>query len=169
VLDWHALLPSLHYDFSCHLRVDRTAVVVRTWFCEGKREMVIRMESVRFEHLIAGYYMGDIVVVRPCDRGPGSNGDVFRVKAAVVDLDSGTTCGFVTRPGSCGQRKGCHHYRRQSEYPLDSFHSGTIPTNSKGGQPTQVTVATFHNVENQHVAGLECDFVRLGTASASYR
>jgi hypothetical protein len=34
---------SPHYDFSCHLRMDRTVVVVRTWFYEGKRELIIRM------------------------------------------------------------------------------------------------------------------------------
>src|ERR1700730_6940746 len=124
VVSWAA---SLHCDFTCHLRVDRTVVVVRTWFCEGKREMVIRMESLRFEYLvvIAGDDMGDIVVVRPCDRGSGANGDVFRVKTAVIDLDSGTTCALITRAGSCGQRKACHHYCRKSEHPLDSFHSCT--------------------------------------------
>src|ERR1700730_7819381 len=125
-----ALLASLHHDFSRHLRVDRTVVVVRTRFCEGKRETVFRIESLRFEHLvvIAGDDMRNIVVVRPCDRGPGGNGNVCRAKAEVVDLDCGATYEFVARAhsqarlGSTGTSKGCHHHCRQSEYPLDSFH-----------------------------------------------
>src|SRR5580692_8549751 len=83
-----ALLASLHYDFGGHLRMDRTVVVVRTRFCEGKRETVIRIESLRFKHfvVIAGDDVRNIIVVRPGNRGPGRNGDVCRAKAEVVDL-----------------------------------------------------------------------------------
>src|ERR1700730_14437133 len=95
--------------------------------------MVIRIERLRSEHfvVIAGDDMGNIVVVRPSDRGPGGYGDVCRAKAEVVDLDCGATCGFVTRAhsqarlGCTSTSKRCHHYRGQSEYPLDSFHLGS--------------------------------------------
>src|SRR5258708_8358428 len=92
-----ALLASLHYDFGRHLRMNRAVVVVRARFCKRKRETVIRIESLRFEHLavIAGDDMRYIVVVRPCDRAPCRNGDGCRAKAEVVDLDRGAACGFV--------------------------------------------------------------------------
>src|SRR6202521_3442762 len=105
-----ALLASLHYDCGGHFRVDRTVVVVRTRFCEGKRETVIRIECLRFEHLvvIARDDMRNIVVVCPCDRAPGWNVDGCRAKTEVVDLDCGAACGHVAGaqsqvgPGSCG-------------------------------------------------------------------
>src|ERR1700730_13412312 len=95
--------------------------------------MVIRIERLRSEHfvVIAGDDMRNIVIVRPSDRGPGGYGDVCRAKAEVVNLNCGATCRFVTWAhsqaglGSTGTSKGCHHYRRQSEYPLDSFHLGS--------------------------------------------
>src|ERR1700686_3480816 len=81
------LLASLHYDFGCHLRVNRTVVVVRAWFCERKRETVVRIESFRFKHLVvvAGDDMGNVVVVRPRDRGTGRDGHGCRAKAEVVN------------------------------------------------------------------------------------
>ena len=91
----------LHDDLCGHERMDRTVVDVRTGFNEGKREMVIRIERLRFEQfVIARDNVRDVVAICPCDRCPNGNFYVCRAKTEIVDLDRGAPRGIFSRSQS---------------------------------------------------------------------
>src|SRR5271165_7435540 len=108
-----------------------TEVAVGSGLGEGVRELLISIQRLRFERLVIAYHgVGDIVAVRPSNRGPHRNRYRGRRKAKVVDLHRHFRCGFVIGSGSEGAcRARCNNQRRQQEcyskYLLSETHNSS--------------------------------------------
>jgi len=91
-------LSSLNDDFGRHLWVNRAVIDVGTGFRERVGVAIIGIERLGFEYVgIARDDMRNVIMVRPCDCGSGSNRDV-RAETEVVYLDLGPKHWFTVGP-----------------------------------------------------------------------
>jgi hypothetical protein len=85
---------SLRYDLTCHLRVDRAVVGIRS--CLGKRigELFICIYHLGLEHAIcADRRMGNVITVYPGDCRSDGYGDHLWLETEVVDFNLLARCG----------------------------------------------------------------------------
>jgi hypothetical protein len=75
-------------DFSPHLRMDRTVVLVRSGLIKLEREFVVRAEHLRFENSVrACDLVLNVVEIHPRHRRSRGYCNVMRHEAEVIDLD----------------------------------------------------------------------------------